>query len=92
MVRLVGDGAMTVELCDMAVHPSHQGKGLGKKLLDEMLQWVDEHCPHAYLSLLAVKPGVELYRSRGFTETSGIGMRRAKWPRRAELGPTTALP
>lgn len=92
MVRLVGDGAMMIEVCDMAVHPAHQGHGLGKKLLDEMLKWVDDHCPYAYLSLLALDAGRELYRSRGFTETKGVGMRRAKWARGIEVVGTKPVP
>lgn len=63
----------------MCVDPTHQGKGLGKKLLDELLGWVDEAAPDAYVMLIGDEPGQGLYKSRGFLGTKGIGMKRSKW-------------
>jgi GNAT superfamily N-acetyltransferase len=79
MVRCIGDGALFLQLVDMCVLPAHQRRGIGKQLLDAMLAWIDEHAPDAYLSLIGDPPGQALYRSRGFVETAGIGMRRSKW-------------
>ena len=79
MVRLVGDRAVFLLLVDMAVVPVHQGKGVGGRLLDEMLRWVDENAKDACLTLIGDPPGVRLYRSRGFVETSGMGMARSTW-------------
>ena len=79
MVRCIGDGALFLQLVDMAVHPDHQGKGLGKCVLDTMLEWIDQYAPDAYLSLIGDSPGQKLYKSRGFVETIGRGMTRARW-------------
>jgi len=79
MVRLVGDRAVFLLLVDMAVVPVHQGKGVGGRLLDEMLRWVDENAKDAYLTLVGDPPGVRLYKSRGFVETIGLGMARSTW-------------
>jgi len=46
-----------------------------------MLEWVDREAPDAYVSLIGDAPAQRLYRSRGFVETFGIGMRRSKWGR-----------
>ena len=81
MVRLIGDGQLFLQVVDMAVLPSHQGKGLGKALLDELLKWVDANASGAYVSLIGDPPGVRLYKSRGFVETNGIGMKRSAWGR-----------
>lgn len=81
MVRLVGDGQLFCQITDMAVLPSFQGRGIGKALLDEMLKWIDENAPGAYVNLIGDAPGQKLYRSRGFVETSGIGMKRSAWGR-----------
>ena len=56
MCRCIGDGALFLQVVDMAVDPNHQRKGLGKRLLDTMLAWVDEHAPEAYLSLIGDVP------------------------------------
>ena len=79
MVRMVGDGQMFMLICDMAVLPAYQGKGIGKKLLDEMIRWIDENAPNAYVSLIGDPPGQKLYKSRGFVPTHGMGMKRSKW-------------
>ena len=81
MVRLIGDGQLFLQVVDMAVLPSHQGKGLGKALLDELLKWVDANASGAYVSLIGDPPGVRLYKSRVFVETNGIGMKRSAWGR-----------
>lgn len=79
MVRLVGDRAVFLLLVDMAVVPEYQGRGVGSKLLDAMLKWVDENAKDAHLTLIGDPPGQRMYRSRGFVETSGIGMARSTW-------------
>lgn len=79
MVRLLGDGVLFCQITDMAVHPDFQGQGLGKKLLDEMLAWIDENAPDAYVSLIGDPPGQALYKSRGFRPTLGMGMTRSSW-------------
>ncbi len=68
MVRLVGDRALFLLITDICVIPEYQGNGIGKMLLDTMLEWVDENAPDAYLSLIGDKPGQGLYRSRGILE------------------------
>jgi GNAT superfamily N-acetyltransferase len=79
MVRCIGDGALFLQLVDMCVLPEHQGKGVGKRVLDAMLAWIDENTPDAYLSLIGDPPGQALYKSRGFVASRGIGMKRSKW-------------
>lgn len=79
MVRCVGDGALALSIIDMCVQPDHQGRGIGKRMLDDMLRWVDENAPDAYLMLIGDEPGQGLYKSRGFVNTKGIGMKRSAW-------------
>jgi ribosomal protein S18 acetylase RimI-like enzyme len=78
MVRCIGDGALFLQIVDMCVEPAFQRHGIGKRMLDEMLAWIDANAPDAYLCLLAMGPAQELYRSRGFVETRGVGMKRVK--------------
>ena len=73
MGRVVGDGGWYFLVADMATLPSHQRRGLGRRILEDLLAEIREKAPEgAYVTLLADPPGHALYRSLGFTEpTSG---------------------
>ena len=79
MVRLVGDGSLSCQITDMAVLPDHHGRGLGSRILDELIRWIDLNCPDAYVSGIADPAGERLSVSRGFVFTKGKGMRRSPW-------------
>ncbi|MCI1031416.1 acetyltransferase (GNAT) family protein [Raoultella sp. BIGb0149] len=65
MGRIVGDGALNFEIVDIAVDPAHQGKGLGRKIMEHLMAWLELHAPAgAYVSLVADVP--ELYKKFGF--------------------------
>ena len=60
MGRIVGDGALNFEIVDVAVDPAHQGKGLGRQIMQKIVAWLDENAfKGAYVSLVADVP--ELY-------------------------------
>lgn len=61
--RVLADGCDAAYLCDVAVHPSHQGTGLGKTLVARLVE-LSRH--HKKIILYAV-PGKEpFYRKLGF--------------------------
>lgn len=61
--RALADGADCSYLCDIAVLPSHQGTGLGKRIVSEL---VERSRGHRKIILYAV-PGKEpFYRKFGF--------------------------
>ena len=61
--RVLADGVDCAYICDMAVHPSHQGTGIGKALLTDL---VNRSRGHKKIILYAV-PGKEpFYRKLGF--------------------------
>ena len=75
MGRIVGDGALNFEIVDVAVDPAHQGKGLGRQIMQKIVAWLDENAfKGAYVSLVADVP--ELYAKFGFssvrTESEGM--------------------
>lgn len=49
MGRLIGDGALFLQVVDIAVHPAHQHKGLGKQIIQKLVEYADEYAPHACL-------------------------------------------
>lgn len=77
MGRSIGDGALFLQIVDIAVEPAHQGKGLGKRIMHALMQHIRANCPQGtYVSLLADGEAKNLYRQYGFVETApaSIGM------------------
>lgn len=65
MGRVVGDGALNFEIVDVAVEPDHQGNGLGRGVMEHIMEYLDEQAPKgALISLMADVPA--LYEKFGF--------------------------
>lgn len=79
MGRLIGDGGCFFQIVDIAVEPAHQGQGLGKMIMKELMTFVTNNLPaSAYVSLIADIPANRLYEKFGFVETAprSLGMAR----------------
>jgi ribosomal protein S18 acetylase RimI-like enzyme len=77
MGRLLGDCSLFLLLCDVAVHPEHQRRGLGKRILQALVDYVDKHAPEAYVSLVAEPQAQKLYPLFGFKRVDpSVGMFR----------------
>lgn len=77
MGRVTGDGGTAYQLVDIAVLPEHQGKGLGKRIVGALVEWLHANAPKsAYVSLIADGPAKDLYAQYGFRETApaSVGM------------------
>lgn len=73
MGRMIGDGGCFFQVVDIAVLPAHQGKGLGKMIMKELKDWMNENVPKSGTVLLfADGRANELYKQFGFVETSGL--------------------
>ncbi|GGL70769.1 GNAT family N-acetyltransferase [Halocalculus aciditolerans] len=69
MGRIVGDDGSVYHLCDMAVHPDHQRRGLGSRMMDALMAYVEETAPpSAYVNLMADVDG--FYERWGFEATA----------------------
>ncbi len=65
MGRIVGDGALNFEIVDIAVDPAYQGRGLGRKIMLSVMNYLEREAPTgAYITLMADVP--ELYEKFGF--------------------------
>ena len=77
MGRVTGDGGTAYQVVDIAVLPEHQGKGLGKRIVSALVDWLHANAPKsAYVSLIADGPAKDLYAQYGFKPTApaSIGM------------------
>jgi GNAT superfamily N-acetyltransferase len=55
----------------MVVHPDHQGQGLGSRLMDALLEYIEANAPEtAYINLMADIDG--FYEQWGFEETRPV--------------------
>lgn len=79
MGRVIGDGGTAFQVTDIAVLGAHRGKGLGKRIVRALIDWLEANAPKsAYVSLIADGPAKDLYAQFGFTETApeSVGMHR----------------
>ena len=87
MGRLVGDGALFLLVVDIVVHPDHQHRGLGKRIIQTVVDYVDKHAPKAYVSLVADLPAQKLYPLYGFKDVKpSLGMYRMNRPAQGQDG------
>jgi GNAT superfamily N-acetyltransferase len=67
MGRVVGDGGTVFQVADIAVLPEHQGRGLGKQILDTIDAWLRRTArPGAFVNLFADHGVAPLYARYGF--------------------------
>ena len=77
MGRIIGDGGCFYQVVDIAVLPEHQGKGLGKIIMQEIMRFIDNEVPSsAYVNLIADGKAQDLYAQFGFKHTAprSVGM------------------
>jgi GNAT superfamily N-acetyltransferase len=77
MGRVIGDGGTAYQVVDIAVLPEHQNRGLGKRIVAALVDWLNANAPKsAYVSLIADGPAEYLYAKYGFRPTApaSIGM------------------
>lgn len=80
MGRLVGDGGCFVQVCDIAVRPESQGQGLGRQVMQELMDFIEHEVPEgAFISLFADGTANQLYKKFGFGETSPKSIGMAKY-------------
>ncbi|MBJ7554446.1 GNAT family N-acetyltransferase [Marinomonas spartinae] len=65
MGRVVGDGACNFEIVDVAVDPMHQGKGLGRKVMEYIDHYLSSVALEgSYVSMIADEPA--FYEKLGY--------------------------
>jgi GNAT superfamily N-acetyltransferase len=66
--RVVGDGAVYFYIQDVIVLPEHQGQGLGARIMDRIVAYLDGHAhQNSFIALMAAKGAEGFYERYGFT-------------------------
>src|SRR5690625_4567134 len=52
MGRVVGDGALNFEIVDVAVDPDHQGEGLGRGIIEKIMNYLENHATKGSMNSL----------------------------------------
>ncbi len=89
MGRLVGDGSHYFYVQDVIVHPDHREEGLGTRVLEELLAWVERTAPSdAFVGLFSSPEAESLYAEHGFGTEDMTGMHRTVRPAPRRGSPT----
>ncbi|KPV60241.1 GCN5 family acetyltransferase [Paenibacillus sp. A3] len=71
MGRIVGDGAMYYYIQDVAVLPEYQNLGIGKQIIEKLLNYINDNCSGAgFVGLFASHGKNEFYEKFGFQDHS----------------------
>ncbi|PUA39451.1 GNAT family N-acetyltransferase [Paenibacillus elgii] len=71
MGRIVGDGAMYYYIQDVAVLPEYQNMGVGKQIIEKLLNFINDHCAGSgFVGLFASHGKDEFYEKFGFKNHS----------------------
>lgn len=83
MARVVGDGGYVFFICDVIVHPAYQSQGLGRKIIENVLEWLENQVEEGetiMVNLMSAMNKEEFYGKLGFHKrpfgNHGSGMSR----------------
>lgn len=73
MGRIIGDGGCFCQVTDICVLPAYQGKGIGKLIMQKIMDFIEAELPvSCYISLIADGDASFLYEKFGFKETMPV--------------------
>ncbi|MDC8002905.1 GNAT family N-acetyltransferase [Aureisphaera galaxeae] len=72
MGRVIGDGTLYFYIQDMIVHPDHQGKYIGKFMMEAIEEFLNDNAKgYAFIGLMAAKGTSDFYRKLGYRPRPG---------------------
>ena len=70
MGRIIGDSGCFCQVVDICVLNEYQGRGIGKMIMQEIKDFIDNELPETcYISLIADGDASYLYEKFGFKDT-----------------------
>jgi GNAT superfamily N-acetyltransferase len=85
MGRVIGDGGLHYYLTDVAVHPAHQRRGVGSKIVEALTRFV-ERVPfkNTWIGVFAVEGTVAFYARYGYKAQAPTGPAMYRWLNRSD--------
>jgi len=79
MARIIGDGGLVYYIQDLIIKPKYQRQGMGKTLMNKIMEYIRTHASHnSIIGLMSAKGKESFYEKYGFinrpTEIFGSGM------------------
>ncbi|GER89902.1 hypothetical protein KDW_40640 [Dictyobacter vulcani] len=67
--RVIGDGGLCFYVQDIIVLPGYQGQGLGRRIMEKIMDYLRENAhPGGFVGLMAAKGAAGFYLKYGFLE------------------------
>lgn len=83
MARVVGDGGYVYFICDVIVRPAYQSRGLGRRIIEQVLQWLENQVDEGETIMVNLMSAINkepFYEKLGFHKrpfgNHGSGMSR----------------
>ncbi|PFJ05421.1 GNAT family N-acetyltransferase [Bacillus cereus] len=71
MGRIIGDGAIYFYIQDIVVHPDYQKNGIGKKIMNTLVEYLNQNAPDkAFIGLFASPGKTSFYEKYDFKDYS----------------------
>ncbi|WP_322198880.1 GNAT family N-acetyltransferase [Acutalibacter intestini] len=81
MARMLGDMGLNYYVKDVVVRPEYQHRGIGRLMMDQLLQFVNDHGVRGteiFVELCAVPDKAPFYEKLGFDANEGIRLKMMK--------------
>lgn len=67
--RILGDGGIYFYIQDVIVLPEFQGRGIGERIMNSLMDYLRAHAPaNAFIGLMAARERAGFYKRFGFNE------------------------
>ncbi len=79
MARVIGDMGLDYYIKDVVVRPEYQGKGLGRRLINEILKFISENGikgTDIFVELCAMPDKIPFYKKFGFDSNEAQRLRQ----------------
>lgn len=82
MARMIGDFGLNYYIKDVVVRPEYQHKGIGKRMMNELLKFINDHGvkgTEIFVELCAMPDKIPFYEKIGFDANEAIRLKIMKY-------------
>lgn len=82
MARMIGDFGLNYYIKDVVVRPEYQHKGIGKRMMNELLKFINDHGvkgTEIFVELCAMPDKIPFYQKIGFDANEAVRLKIMKY-------------